>query len=95
MSETLSVSEAKARLNELAREVHAQHQRVTLTRNGVPEVVLLDADDLAGLELTLETLAEPAAVERISAALDELAAGEEGVDVDTVRADLQRRRHGH
>jgi prevent-host-death family protein len=42
---TLSVSAAKARLNELARLAHAQHERFTLTRNGRAEAVLLSVDD--------------------------------------------------
>ncbi len=92
-SETLPVSEAKSRLNELARQVHREHARVTLTRNGVPEVVMLDVDDLAGLEMTLETLADAEATARISESLSELAAGDEGVDAETVRADLARRRN--
>ena len=37
------LSEAKARLSELARRVRQQHERITLTRNGEPEAVLLSA----------------------------------------------------
>jgi antitoxin YefM len=33
------LSEAKARLSELARRVRQQHERITLTRNGEPEAV--------------------------------------------------------
>ena len=51
------LSEAKARLSELARRVRQQHERITLTRNGEPEVVLLSVDDLEGLEMTLESSA--------------------------------------
>jgi len=35
------LSEAKARLSELASRVRQQHERITLTRNGEPEAVLL------------------------------------------------------
>lgn len=68
---TLPVSEAKARLNELARLVHAEHQRFTLTRNRRPEAVLLSVDDLEGLELTLEVLGDQESVAAISEALAE------------------------
>jgi antitoxin YefM len=51
------LSEAKARLSELVRRVRQQHERITLTRNGEPEAVLLSVDDLEGLEMTLEILA--------------------------------------
>jgi prevent-host-death family protein len=44
------LSEAKARLSELARRVRQQHERIILTRNGEPEAALLSVDDLEGLE---------------------------------------------
>jgi prevent-host-death family protein len=86
------LSEAKARLSELARRVRLQHERITLTRNGEPEAVLLSVDDLEGLEMTLEILGDTEAAARISASLAALNTGEAGVDLATVRADLARRR---
>ena len=86
------LSEAKARLSELARRVRQQHERIMLTRNGEAEAVLLSVDDLEGLELTLEILGDTEAVTRISESLAALGRGEEGVDLATVRADLVRRR---
>ncbi len=87
---TLSVSEAKARLNELARLAHAQHERFTLTRNGTPEAVLLSVDDLEGLETTLEVLADGASVSAISESLREIDQGERGVPPGDLRDDLRR-----
>lgn len=88
------LSEAKAHLSALARRVRQQHERIALTRNGEPEAVLLSVDDLDGLEMTLEILGDTDAVARISESLSALGRGEEGVDLDTVRADLARRRAG-
>lgn len=86
------LSEAKARLSELARRVRQQHERITLTRNGEPEAVLLSVDDLEGLEMTLEILGDAEAVARISESLTALERGEAGADLATVRQDLARRR---
>ncbi|MGH3275903.1 MAG: type II toxin-antitoxin system Phd/YefM family antitoxin [Streptosporangiaceae bacterium] len=86
------LSEAKARLSELARRVRQQHERITLTRNGEAEAVLLSVDDLDGLELTLEILGDRDAVARIAESLAALDAGEAGADLATVRQDLARRR---
>jgi antitoxin YefM len=86
------LSEAKARLSELARRVRQQHERIMLTRNGEAEAVLLSVDDLEGLEMTLELLGDTQAAVRISESLAALGRGEEGVDLATVRADLVRRR---
>src|SRR5262250_1108339 len=86
------LSEAKARLSELARRVRLQHERITLTRNGEPEAVLLSVEDLEGLEMTLEILGDTEAAARIATSLTALNTGETGVDLATVRADLARRR---
>ncbi len=86
------LSEAKARLSELVRRVRQQHERITLTRNGEAEAVLLSVDDLEGLEMTLEILGDTDAVARISESLAALGRGEPGADMATVRQDLARRR---
>jgi antitoxin YefM len=70
---TLPLSEAKARLSEVADEVHRTHDRVHITRNGREYVVLISAEDLESLEATIELLSDPAAMVRIreaEAALD-------------------------
>jgi len=81
------LSEAKARLSELARRVRQQHERITLTRNGEPEAVLLSVDDLEGLEMTLEILGDTEAVARISESLAALERGEPGADMATAASD--------
>jgi prevent-host-death family protein len=86
------ISEAKTHLSELARRVRRQHERITLTRNGEAEAVLLSVDDLEGLEMTLEILGDTQAVARITESLAAIGRGEEGADLAAVRADLARRR---
>jgi prevent-host-death family protein len=88
----IPLSEAKARLSELTRRVRTQHERITLTRNGEAEAVLLSIDDLEGMEMTLEILADESSVARITESLAALAGGDAGVDLATVRKDLARRR---
>lgn len=56
MSDTLSFSEVKAHLSELADRVERQHDRILVTRNGRPLFVLLSADDLESLEESLDIL---------------------------------------
>lgn len=89
---SVALSEAKARLSELARRVRQQHERITLTRNGEAEAVLLSVDDLEGLEMTLEILGDSAAAARVAQSLAALECGEPGADLHTVRQDLARRR---
>jgi prevent-host-death family protein len=86
------LSEAKTHLSALSRRVRQQHERITLTRNGEAETVLLSVDDLDGLEMTLEILSDTPAATRIAESLTGIDRGDTGVDLATVRADLARRR---
>jgi antitoxin YefM len=74
--------------------VSEQHERITVTRNGEAQFVLVSIDDLEGLEITLEVLSDEAAVGRIADSLASLDAGDPGVTVAQLRADLARRRAG-
>ena len=87
---TIPLSEAKARLSEIADEVGRTHERVHITRNGREYVVLLAAEDLESIEATLELLADTRAHERIAAAEADFAAGEV-LDEQQVRALMNKR----
>ena len=65
MSKVLPLSEVKAKLSEVVEDIVTTHDRVTLTRNGRPVVVLLSADDLEAIEETVSILSDPAAVKAI------------------------------
>lgn len=65
---TLPLSTVKARLSELVDRVAREHDRIVLTRNGVPAAVLISTDDLEAIEDTLELLSEPGAREEIERA---------------------------
>jgi antitoxin YefM len=72
---TVPLSDAKARLSEIADEVDRTHERVHVTRNGREYVVLMAAEDLESLEATIELLADQAAMARIREAEADIAAG--------------------
>jgi antitoxin YefM len=82
---TIPLSEAKARLSEIADEVGRTHERVHITRNGREYVVLLAAEDLESIEATLELLADTQAQERIAAGEADFAHGDV-LDEQQVRA---------
>jgi antitoxin YefM len=56
-----------------------------LTRNGRPAAVIMSPADLAALEDTLELLSDPAALQEIRAARDDIARGRV-VSADDLRA---------
>ena len=73
---TLPLSDAKARLSEIADEVGRTHERVHITKNGRDYVVLLAAEDLESIEATLELLADPEAQQRLQEAERDVARGD-------------------
>ncbi len=87
---TVPLSEAKARLSEIADEVGRTHERVHITRNGREYVVLLAAEDLESIEATLELLADTRAQERLAAGEADFARGEV-LDEQQVRALIDQR----
>ena len=87
---TIPLSEAKARLSEIADEVGRTHERVHITRNGREYVVLVAAEDLESIEATLELLADPEAQGRIRRSEADVAGGDVLEEQD-VRALLAQR----
>ena len=75
MSDTLPLSEVKAKLSEMVDRVEQQHDRITVTRNGRPAAVLMSPDDLASLEDTLDLLSDRSAMAEIARARREAKAG--------------------
>lgn len=87
----IPLSEAKARLSEVADDVHRTHQRAHITRNGREYVVLIAAEDLESLEATIELLSDPAAIRRIREAEDAVDRGDTTSAEEMARLMEQRR----
>ncbi len=73
---TVNLTDARARLSDLADEVVNTHEQVTITRNGVPAMVMLSVDEYEGLMETLEILRDPRAVADLQTAQEEYERGE-------------------
>ncbi len=91
MTTTTSLADAKNRLSEIVHSAMTTHERVTITKNGRPAVVLIAVEDLESLEETLAVLSDPTLTAAIA---DGEAALERGefVGESEIRADLARRR---
>jgi antitoxin YefM len=92
MPETLPLATVKARFSELVDRVARQQDRVIVTRNGQPAVVLVSTDDLESLEETLAIMSDRSLMAQVRASEKLAARGEAGVELDELRADLERRR---
>ena len=59
MPRTLPISEVKARLPELVKDVQEREEEVVVTRNGRPAAVLLNVDEYERLKATIDVLSDP------------------------------------
>ncbi len=88
MSETMPLAAVKAHLSEVVDRVLRTHERVTITRHGRREAVIISPEDLDALEETLDLLSDPQAMEEIAegridgAVAPDLGVGHPGVGGD-------------
>jgi len=57
-SDTVPLSQAKARLSDLVRRVREEHSSFAITHRGKPEGVLLSVEEYEGLLETVEILSD-------------------------------------
>jgi antitoxin YefM len=91
--ETIPITEAKARIAELADRVARQHDHFTITRNGRADVMLISVAEYESLQETLDLLSDDDALADLRQSREGFAAGATFA-VDEVRAELERRRSG-
>jgi antitoxin YefM len=91
MSETITVTDAKARLSELVAAVVATQDHIEITRNGEPAAVLVSHAEIAALRETIAILSDPLAVEDIRQAEQDVLAGRT-VDAEGIRDSMLSRR---
>ena len=87
MADTLSLAAVKDRFSEIVDRVNKQHDRVIVTRNGVPAVVVVSVEELESLEETLEILSDRNTVAALRESEQQIAAGlDEVITEDNARA---------
>ncbi len=73
---TLPLATVKNTLSAVVDQVEGTHERVVITRKGVPVAVLISPADLAALEETLDVLSDPETMERLRRSRDDAARGD-------------------
>lgn len=82
---TLSASEARSNFNDLVNRVQYGGERVTVTRQGKPAVVMISVTDLELLERLEDRLWGDLAFERLE---EEKRTGEGSIDWNDLKRDL-------
>ena len=83
---TETLRNVKDRFSEYVDRVEREHERVTVTKNGRPAVVIISNDDLESMEETLAILSNPEMLAEIRAAQQSVRDGDVVRGVDAVRA---------
>jgi antitoxin YefM len=91
MSQTMTVTDAKARLSELVAMVERTQEHVDITRNGEPAAVLLSHAELEAMRETIAILSDARLVEDIRHGEADIAAGNT-VNAEDLREAMQARR---
>jgi prevent-host-death family protein len=73
---TEPLASVKAHLSALVEEIARTHEQYTVTRNGIPVVVMMAADDFEALMETLALLRDQSGMERLAEAERAVAAGD-------------------
>lgn len=89
---TEALRTVKDRFSEYVDRVEREHERVVVTKNGRPAVVLISAEDLDSLEETIAVLSDAETIAGIRAGDAAVARGDVVRGADAVRALRPRRR---
>lgn len=89
--ETIPITEAKARIAELADRVAREHDHFTSTRNGRADVMLMSVAEYEAMHETLDILGDDETLTDLRQSRDDFAGGDT-FDAAQVRAEMERRR---
>jgi antitoxin YefM len=89
--ETIPITEAKARIAELADRVAREQDHFTITRNGRADVMLISVAEYESMQETLDVLSDEQALGDLRQSREDFAVGDT-FDAAQVRGEVERRR---
>lgn len=89
--ETIPITEAKARIAELADRVAREHDHFTITRNGRADVMLISVAEYESMQETLDILSDDEALADLRQSREDFASGNT-FSMAEAQAELDRRR---
>lgn len=75
-AEHMPLADVKNRLSEVVERLEREHGRVVITKHGRPAAVVLNIEDLEGLEETLSVLSDPKLMRRVRQSQSDIEAGD-------------------
>ena len=71
----VSITQAKSKLLDMVRSLHDKDETFAITKNGVPEAILISVKKFEGLLETIEILADQEAMTQLRASIDDVKHG--------------------
>lgn len=69
------ITQAKAKLLDMVRQLHKTNNTIAITKNGVPEAVMLSMQKFEGLLETINILADPETMRQLQGSAKDVKAG--------------------
>ncbi len=69
------ITQAKAKLLDMVRQLHNTNNTIAITKNGVPEAVMLSMQKFEGLLETINILADPEMMRQLQGSAKDVKAG--------------------
>lgn len=79
----IPITQAKSKLLDMVRSIHDKDDTFAITKNGVPEAVMISMGKFEGLLETIEVLADQDAMAQLRASQEDVAQGR-FVDLDEI-----------
>ena len=80
------ISKAKTNLLDIVRALHDSQDTIAITKNGVPEAVLISMEGYEGLMETLEILADPETMKVMATSIEDAKADKWVDEAEVLRA---------
>jgi len=69
------ITQAKAKLLDMVRQIHDTNDTIAITKNGVPEAVMLSMKKFEGFLETIDILADPETMRQIKGSIKDIKEG--------------------
>ena len=78
----IPITRAKAKLLDMVREIHDKDSTVAITKNGVPEAVMISMEQWESTRETMAILADEEAMGQLRASIQDEKSGKQFVDIE-------------
>lgn len=78
----ITITRAKAKLLDMVREIHDKDSTVAITKNGVPETVMISMEQWESTRETMAILADEDAMKQLRASMQDEKNGKPFIDIE-------------